>query len=139
MNFKEAKEKIKVGEHVYICDYRFNSIDDKPIRHIQPMKVVVCSNDDLPKNKRVYYSDIHFRPVGENDKIQSRIIAPFDNTGYRAYTGVSLNIFYDEKECKEFYRQQCNKNIAEFSKAMVDKVEYYKKKIKEIQNEMESL
>ncbi|GAA4879094.1 hypothetical protein GCM10023310_69020 [Paenibacillus vulneris] len=139
MLLHECKDKLNIGDIVYICDYRFNDIDNQPIRHIPPMKVVVCSNEDLPKNKRVYYSEVHFRPIGTNGKVQSRIIAPFDNTGYRAYTGTSLNIFYDEQKSKDFYRTQCKENIKRFNEAKVNKVAYYDKKIEEINKEMESL
>ncbi|WP_336761317.1 hypothetical protein [Paenibacillus sp. USHLN196] len=93
MNHSEYKEKVKIGEEVWICDYRYNDVDNKAIRHIQPKKVVVVSNEDLPKNKRVYYSEFHFREIKENGKLSSTVIAPYDNTGYRSYGGVSLNIF----------------------------------------------
>lgn len=38
MNHIEARSKIKAGDIVYICDYRFNKIDEKPIRHVKPQK-----------------------------------------------------------------------------------------------------
>ncbi|MEK4427679.1 hypothetical protein MHB54_00315 [Paenibacillus sp. FSL M7-0802] len=139
MNHKEYAPKAKLGDEVWICDYRFNDIDNQPIRHIIPRKVVVLSNDELPKNKRVYYSDFHFRPVNEKGKVLSQIIAPYDNSGYRAYTGVSLNIFHTEEECKQHYLNQCMENLKRFEQAKINKVEYYDKKIDEINKEMMAL
>lgn len=95
---------------VWICDYRLgNRPLDKPIRHVKPMEVKIISNSELPKNKRVYYSNHHFRPLNKNGTVSSRIIPPYDTTGYRGYTGVSLNIFINEKECRNFYKKQCEK------------------------------
>jgi hypothetical protein len=119
MNYKEWMDKYKnadniVGKEFWICDYRLNSDkDNKPIRNVTPKLVKVFSNNDLPKNKRVYYSDVHFREV-KNNKVLTTVIAPFDNTGYRGFTGVSLNIFDDEKECRKHFVSQCNEAICEY-------------------------
>lgn len=137
MNHAEYKKVVKIGEEVWICDYRFNDIDNKPIRHIKPKKVVVYSNTDLPKNKKVYYSEFHFREVKDNGKPSSTVIGPYDNTGYRFYTGESLNIFYDEKECIKHYKKQCRENLKKFEAAKESKLKYYDGKIAEIQNEIE--
>jgi hypothetical protein len=102
----DGLEKV-IDKRFWICDYRLNySKDKKPIRNIQPKLIQVFSNDDLPKNKKVYYSPIHFREI-KNGKLLSTIIAPFDNTGYRSYTGVSVNIFNTYEECKECFDTQC--------------------------------
>lgn len=138
MKHSDYKSVYKINEEVWICDYRYNDIDNKPIRHVQPKKVVVVGNEELPKNKKVYYSDFHFRAIKENGKPSSAIIAPYDNTGYRSYTGESLNIFYSEKECKQHYKKQCKENIKKFEAAKLSKIEYYDKKIVDIKDEMES-
>ncbi|PHA03004.1 hypothetical protein COE51_01285 [Bacillus pseudomycoides] len=131
--------KIKAGDEVFICDYRFNDIDNKAIRHVKPQKVVLFSNDDLPKNKTVYYSEYHFRPLNAKGKALSKIIAPYDNTGYRSYTGVSLNIFLTEEECVEHYKQQCEEIIERFEKAKLDKAKYFDEMINEVQEEINNL
>lgn len=103
-----------IGKQYWICDYRLNSNkDNKPIRNVLPKLVKVFGNDVLPKNKNVYYSPIHFREV-KGDKILSTIIAPFDNTGYRSYSGVSVNIFNSEKECREYFEMQCDEAVLEY-------------------------
>ncbi|MBT2759973.1 hypothetical protein [Paenibacillus sp. ISL-20] len=139
MNHKEYSEVGRVGEEVWICDYRYNDIDNQPIRHITPRKVVVVSNEELPKNKRVYYSNFHFRPVNEKGKVLSQVIAPYDNTGYRAYSGTSLNIFYTREECKQHYLNQCLENLKRFEQAKISKIAYYDMKIEEINKEVTSL
>jgi hypothetical protein len=93
---------------VWICDNRYDDYANKPIRHIPPTKVVTVSNNDLPANKKIYYSKYHFRPVTNKGTMGSRIIASFDNTGFGVKTGVSLHIFLTEKECKEKYVELCD-------------------------------
>ncbi|WP_440110007.1 hypothetical protein [Paenibacillus sp. QZ-Y1] len=139
MNHSEFKAKAKIGEEVWICDYRYNDVDNKPIRHISPKKVVVVSNEDLPKNKRVYYSEFHFRGLRESGKMSNTVIAPYDNTGYRAYAGVPLNIFYDKEERIKHYLNQCVENMKQFDDAKVKKITYYSQKIDEINQEIMNL
>ena len=104
----EVAEGMLNGRTLWICDYRYNDIADKPIRAIVPTKVVVKSNTELPKNKSIYYSDSHFvKMCGEKET--STIIPLFDNTGYRSRTGTPLNIFTEEDECKKFFNMQLNK------------------------------
>jgi len=111
-NFKletKTEDEFKVGERIFICDYR-QSGGHKPIRHIRPMEVMIVSNDELPKNKTVYYSEYHFRPYSEKTgKLLARVIAPFDNTGYRSYTGVKLNMYRTMKEAQDKYNEQYDK------------------------------
>ena len=100
-------EDLKVGQKVYICDYRQEDLNKKPIRNVQPMIVQVVSNEELPKHKTVYYSDVHFRMIkNKGEGVTSRIIAPFDNTGYRSYPGVMLNIFDNYQECADLFKVQ---------------------------------
>lgn len=123
-----------IGKRFWICDYRLNSKkDSKPIRNVPPKLVQVFSNDDLPKNKRVYYSPVHFREV-KNDKILSTIIAPYDNTGYRAYTGISLNIFNSEIECINCFNKQCDEAIKEYEDELKRRTDEINSRINEIEN-----
>ena len=120
------------GETVWICDYIRPDLNKKPLRSIKPVKCVVVDNDELPKNKIVYYSESHYRPIGKNGKPTSKIISPVDNTGYRGYCGNKLFTSRSESECVEKF------------KSLVDIVmDKWKGKLKtaelEILNEMKSL
>lgn len=99
-----------IGKDVWICDYRINDPNNKPIRNVQPKMVRVFNNDDLPKNKNVYYSPIHFREI-KGDRVLSTIIKPYDNTGFRAYTGVCLNIFENKDDCICYFNGQLKEAI----------------------------
>ena len=122
-----------IGKQYWICDYRLNKDKSgKPIRNVAPKLVQVFSNDDLPKNKNVYYSPIHFRAVN-NRKVNSTVIAPFDNTGYRGYTGVSVNIFENEEDCRECFAQQCRNAIKEYSDELDRRTSEIHNKIQEIE------
>lgn len=113
MNFKEFSENVlgntvNIGDTAWICDFRHDDIMNKPIRHIVPQEVIIADNADLPKGKTVYYSNIHFLPLGKNRVPQKKVIAPFDNTGFRGRTGTGVNVFDNEQECRDFYLSQCN-------------------------------
>lgn len=102
-DYAEGLENI-TGKMVWICDYRANADPTKkPIRGIEPTPVVVT--DAKETNKTIYYSPIYFRPV-KNGHVMSKVIAPMDNTGYRGYTGESVNIFYTVEDCVKCYREQ---------------------------------
>lgn len=102
-DYAEGLENI-TGKMVWICDYRANADPTKkPIRGIEPTPVVVT--DAKETNKTIYYSPIYFRPV-KNGHVMSKVIAPMDNTGYRGYTGESVNIFYTVEDCIKCYREQ---------------------------------
>ena len=123
MNHRQFKEQY--GQEVYnmkvwICDYRLNSNSDgKPIRHVKPTYAQVTSNDQLPSNKNVYCSDFHFCPISSKGLILKKIIVPYDNTGYRSFTGISLNIFLTQKECEDEYNKQCDEAIGDYKRKIL--------------------
>lgn len=96
-----AKEPLN-GRTVWICDYRFRDPLEKPIRHVLPIEVEVVSVKELPKGKKVYYSDVFFRPVGTR-----KVIGPYDNTGFRSYAGESVEVFFTETGCRQKYMELC--------------------------------
>ena len=96
---KDVREGAKTGQEVWICHYLRPDLNKKPLRNIPPTKVLIQSNDALPKNKTVYYSHTHFVPISKSGKVLAKIISPVDNTGYRMLAGNELNIFTTEKEC----------------------------------------
>jgi hypothetical protein len=42
----------------------------------------------------------------KGEGVTSRIIPPFDNTGYRSYPGEMLNIFDNYQECADLFKLQ---------------------------------
>ncbi|AFV21887.1 MULTISPECIES: hypothetical protein [Bacillus] len=119
-------DTVKEGDKVWICDYRHNNILESAIRHVPPQEVAVIDNAKLPKNKTVYYSSYHFRPLGKKGAPLSKIIVPYDNTGYRSITGISLNIFFTEEECRQCYKKQCE--------VIKEQIEYEKKRVENSMN-----
>lgn len=95
------------GKIFYICDIRHNGNPfEKFIRNVKPTKVIVTNNDELPKSKRIYYSESYFVPLDKNDKPSKKVIGLYDNTGYRSYTGTPLNVFENMKDCEDCYSIQ---------------------------------
>lgn len=96
-----------VGQEVWICDYRPNySVEKKPIRAIFPMKVRIFDSEN--SKKTIYYSPIYFKEVKKDGTTKSAEIGPFDNTGYRSYTGVSVGIFESYDECVAYFKIQAD-------------------------------
>jgi len=128
MNFNQflLENETVIGKQIWIVDYRRGKSGGY-VRHVPPTLVKVTCNSELPKNKRVYYSDYHFRKV-KNGKVSKEILAPYDNTGYRSYTGVSVNIFYTYEEAAKKYNEQ------------IEEIIYlYNNEIKNIRNEMDEV
>ena len=128
MNFNQflLENDSVVGKQVWITDYRRGKSGGY-VRHVPPTLVEVVHNSELPKNKRVYYSDVHFRKV-KNGKVSKEIHAPYDNTGYRFYKGVSVNIFYTYEEAAKQYNEQID-----------DIVKSYNEDTQKILNEIEEV
>ena len=120
---KEIREGKRVGERVWICDYRRPDLNKKPIRNIPPTYCEVVDNDGLPNHKRVCYSKTHFRPISKSGSLLKRIISPVDNTGYRSFCGVELNVFDNEEECKKHFVRQCL-DVAERFQDLIDNNPY---------------
>lgn len=94
------------GQTVWICHYNRPDMRKKALRNLPPTMVLVRSNLDLPSNKKVYYSQSHFVPIGSSGKPLSRIISPVDNTGYRSRCGNEVHVFDNEEDCNEAWNSQ---------------------------------
>tara|TARA_R110002073_G_scaffold133936_1_gene281427 strand:- start:283 stop:702 length:420 start_codon:yes stop_codon:yes gene_type:complete len=103
---KEVQQGKMNGKTVWICHYNQPDLNKKPLRNIPPTKCLVVCNDELPKNKRVYYSKSHFKPIGKNGSVTSRVISPVDNTGYRMSEGNPLNTFKTESDCVSKWNEE---------------------------------
>lgn len=119
INIKDITNGKMNGRYVWICDYRPSKggINDKPIRHVKPQKVLVRSNEET--KERVYYSESHFAVLNKNGKALKKIIKPFDSTGYRWYPGIPVRVFNNEEECiaqyEKFYKIMNPKIEAKFT------------------------
>ena len=81
------------GDIVWICHYNQPDLNKKPLRNVKPTRCIVCSNDEPPKNKTVYYSNSHFKTLSKHGAKLSQVISPVDNTGYRCHIGNELFVF----------------------------------------------
>tara|TARA_R110000851_G_scaffold104432_1_gene222143 strand:- start:42 stop:461 length:420 start_codon:yes stop_codon:yes gene_type:complete len=105
---KSVRDGKYLGKNVWICHYHRPDMQKKPLRNIPPTKVLIRSIDDLPKGKKVYYSEVFFSPLNKKGEPLAKVISPVDNTGYRGYCGNELYIFNNEKECNEHWNNQLN-------------------------------
>lgn len=120
------------GDIVWICHYNQPDLNKKPLRNVKPTMCIVCSNEELPKNKKVYYSNSHFKPISKHGSKLSQVISPVDNTGYRSHIGNELFVFDSESDCKEEYIKQVMevvKLIDEKISTAVDSLNNEKKKL----------
>lgn len=105
-----------IGNEVFICDYRNGEdVFGKPIRNIEPKKVMVFDANEAKKN--IYYSPVYFREIKADGKLLKQEISPYDNTGFRGRTGTSVNIFTDMEQCVSCYQEQLKKAKTEFLEA----------------------
>lgn len=113
------------GEIMYICDYRKPDMDKKPIRHVKPTKVILYTEEDFKaadkKWPTVYYSTAVFLELNKKDEVLwSKHKAPYDNTGYRSFTGTPLAAFSTEEECIEYYNKQVQSVIDRYQHAILN-------------------
>jgi hypothetical protein len=111
INIKEITNGNLDGQIVWICHYNRPDMNKKALRNVPPTKVIVRCNDNLPAGKRIYYSESHFCALNKDDKPTSKVIAPFDNTGYRSYPGNPLFVFDNESDCNAKWQEQLNAHI----------------------------
>lgn len=112
---KEILEGKHNGKIVWICDFRYNDFNNKPIRHVKPIKVII--RDKSEADKRIYYSDSFFSEFKKDGNVSnSSVIKLFDNTGYRSFPGFALQVFSTEKECIKKYKSLALEAEKEFDK-----------------------
>lgn len=112
------------GKTYYVCDYRRPDLSKKAARSLAPTQVVVLTNADYEEvgmtPPRVYYSNVALAKVTKNGEPKYKsLVPPFDNTGYRSFTGIGINVFDNMDECVDFYNAQVQ--------AVVDVIEENKK------------
>ncbi len=131
MDIQSIKSGKNNGQIVWICDLRYNDYSNKPIRHIKPTRVLIRSNSEI--NKTIYYSDSHFVALNNKDEIvKSKVFSLYDNTGFRSFTGVALQVFETEQECMDAYRKQCDVAIAGLTEYKITEIQKIDNKINEL-------
>ena len=98
------------GQDVWICDYRRPDKTKKPIRKVAPTKVQVRPSSEAKKT--AYYSHYFFKPYAKSGKLSSTEIKPFDNTGFRSFTGNPVYIFDNEDECNQQWNSLIQSEIS---------------------------
>ncbi len=117
------------GKMVYICDYRFNDVNNKPIRFIFPQKVLVVSAKDV--DKRIYYSSSCFLALNKKGEPTSKIIPVVDNTGFRSISGVPCKTFETFEECVFEFKEMVKENIKQIEKWKIEQDSRYASLVKE--------
>ena len=123
LNVKEIAEGKHDGKKVWICDYRFNNLDEKPIRHVPPTEVLIRANSEI--KDRVYYSESHFALLNKAGVPGAKITKLYDNTGYRSYPGTPLDVYDNETECKARYEELRTVILAELDSWYANKTLFY--------------
>lgn len=126
-----------LGKIFWICDYRQPDLDKKLIRHVKPTPVVLVSNSELPKNKRIFSSSNFFKKLNAKGVISDSSIIPiFDNT----VSSVPVNIFETEVECREHYASMADAIINAVENRMANILQHlqsYKEEV--ISNKLKGL
>ena len=130
---KDIRDGKHVGEVVWLCHYLHPDLNKKPLRNIPPTKVLVRSNEELPKNKRVYYSETHFSPIKKDGSPKATVISPVDNTGYRAYCGNELNVFTEKDECVEQWEKDVKNVCASLHEEELNAADRWKRQREELE------
>ncbi len=124
---KDIMNGLKDDRTVWICSYNQPDLDKKPLRSTPPTRCLICPNSELPDNKRVYYSESHFRPVGKDGSPLKKYLSPVDNTGYRSACGNMINVFDNETECVKEWNNQLDEVNARVVKRIESSQAFWEK------------
>jgi len=105
---KRVRDGKHLGEKEWICHYNRPDMHKKPLRNLPPTEVLIRPLSELPKNKKVYCSEVFLSPLNNKGDPLAKVISPVDNTGYRSYCGNEIYIFDSEKGCKQHWNTQLN-------------------------------
>lgn len=126
-----------VGQKIWICDYR-KDIDKKASRHVKPTEVYVAGNKDFVEaglEPKIYYSKVGFAKLNKKgEPLLKQLISPFDNTGYRNYSGVGVYAFDNENECIDAYNAQVQEVVAKYEARIQVAMQHLVQEMQEIKN-----
>lgn len=102
-----------VNQDLFIAEANFKI--GRP-RIIQPVRAKLVPREEAPKNKTIYYSYNFFKVYKDNGKLDSKVVAVFDNTGFRGYRGNPISIFDNYDEAVTWFNAEIQKVIDERNK-----------------------
>lgn len=102
-----------VNQDLFIAEANFKI--GRP-RIIQPVRAKLVPREEAPKNKTIYYSYNFFKVYKANGKLDSKVVAVFDNTGFRGYRGNPISIFDNYDEAVTWFNAEIQKVIDERNK-----------------------
>lgn len=108
-------ENIHLDTRYWICDIHLHQRIHAIMRNITPQEVSIVDNSRLPPQRIVYYSPVHFRPIGLKGQVKKQIIVPFDSSGRDENPGVGVLIFETKEECVKAYNEQFDFVLAKIS------------------------
>lgn len=124
-----------LNNDVWVCDLRFKDGLEKPIRNVHPIKVSI--QPVVLVKKTIYYSDNALVPYNNKGELNfNKAFGIFDNTGFRSYPGVPLNIFDSENECKEHYKFLVSLAINDLENAKKNIIEVLDDRISKLKLEL---
>jgi hypothetical protein len=124
-----------LNKDVWVCDLRFKDGLEKPIRNVRPIKVSIQSRALV--KKIIYYSDNALVPYNKKGELNfNQAFGIFDNTGFRSYPGVPLDIFDSEQECVEQYKFLVTLAINDLENAKKNMIEVIDDRITKLKLEL---
>lgn len=140
MNYKEfieycEKKNINPeGVTVWATDIRMSG-GDQYIRNVRAVEGIVTHRDNV--NKNIYYADYAIIKMGKRGPTK-QVIAFYDNTGFRSYTGTSINVYFTKEEAIEEAISQL-KEIEEYYDSRIKFETRNKERVAKEQSELKSL
>lgn len=92
-------------------------------RYVTPQLAQLTPNSEA--GKTIYYSSNYFKPYSDKGKLLKKVVAIFDNTGFRSFTGNPISVFDNEAECKQWFNEQIQVIIDERTAHRVDLLANY--------------
>ena len=118
------------GKELFICHLNIPDILKKPLRNIEPTKVLIISeNDPVNKGKRVNYSNSLFQTYSKDGKLSKKTLKIYDNTGYRSFRGNPVYIFDNFDDCVAQWKNDCDQHVQKIVQYKNDAVDTLDKMI----------
>lgn len=123
------------GMELWVTDVRLSN-GEELIRNIEAEKYVVVPASDAPRT--IYYATHALQKIGKKGTPIKQYTPFYDNTGYRRYTGESVNVYFTEDEAKKKLAEQYGRIERYYQHKLEEyqsKKDSYKNKIMALKNE----